>query len=133
MARLLVNESKILLIRERPGPVPDHLELQRLPFGRLPRHASDALQDAEGLTERQDASVLEQRLEGEGQHRVADVHRNWHAMEAMQRRTRAASLGSVLHVVMDQEGVVIEFQDGSRRQHGAKVGAKRPAYGNAES
>ena len=61
-------------------------------------------------------AVVDQRAQAEQRQRVADVDRDRHAVQRVQRRPAAALLALVLDVVVDEEGVVQQLER-DRRAH----------------
>ena len=104
----------------------------RLALDRLPGHPGDRPQDAQRRPEADQLDVVEQRLQRERQHRVADVDRDRNAVVDVQRGPAAAHHRLVLDVVVDEEGVVVELQRGRGRQDGLDAAAEPPACGDAQ-
>ena len=86
-----------------------------------------SLKDAERLPEADARHVVEERLQGEREHGVADVDRDGHAVRPVQCRPAAAQLRAVLDVVVDQERVVVELEHCRRAEGRLQRPAQRPA------
>ena len=121
-----------VVVGEVPAGAPHPVELQGLPLGRLPGHRGDDLKNPQRAPHVEHAHVVEQRPEGHRQHRVADVHRDGHAVGAVQGLRVAALLGAVLDVVVNQERVVVQLQHGGRGEHRLEAAAERPTRRDAE-
>ena len=94
--------------------------------------SGDGPQDAQCRPEADAFDVVEQRLQRQRHHRVADVDRDRDAVVDVQRRPAAAQQRLVLDVVVDEEGVVVELERRGGRQHGVEVTAEPEARGDAQ-
>ena len=108
-------------------------EFERLSLGRLARHRGGDVHHLPDHMAAERAYRIDQRPERGEQQRIPRIDRQRHAVQRMERGLAAPEFAPVLHIVMNEEGIV-QHLDRRRRAHrgGRRLVAEQRGIGEAD-
>ena len=124
------DHAQVTIIRKVANVVTHPAQLERLPLHALAHHMLDLGENAPGEGGPKLVQILHQGVDGEHIHAIAHVDRDGQSIFAGQGWAAAPIERAILDIIVDQEGVVEQFDRDSGGQDTAHAAAKCQASGD---